>query len=335
VKYIISNTGITFFHNNRPKQIAKGTTQYAKILKSFDLPADQQDSAISDILNGDSETIKQAELAGFSFEGGVVKIDGEVLPDVLAKKIESLKKEGLQITLFLPFWRELRQNPDYAVVNDRGLYDFLSYRELPITETGEIIAYRGVQKDYWSISGNPETKVLQGKTNKSGQIFNGIGEVIEIVRNQVTTDRSIHCSRTSLHLGSLNYARNWGPRVIVVKVNPRDIVSVASDCECQKLRVCKYEVIGDLEEEILAPATDSVGKPIEEPTKKEATAFEQRIANYLDKKYHQGFASVSVKQIRNTFSPEYPDSKRVLAAVDNLGYVWVKEKCVSLWVNLR
>jgi hypothetical protein len=253
----------------------------------------------------------------------------------LAKKIESLKKEGLPITLFLPFWRELRQNPDYAVVNDRGLYDFLSYRELPITEDGCIIAYRGVKKDYWSRSGNPATKVIQGKTNKSGQIFNGVGEVIEIVRNQVTTDRTVHCHRQSLHLGSLDYAKGWGERVIVVKVNPRDVVSVASDCECQKLRVCKYEVIGDLEEEILAPATDSVGKPIQEETKKELSVFEQRISNYLDKKYHQGFFAVSVQQIRNIFSPDYPDSKRVLAAVDNLGYVWVKEKCGSIWVNLR
>lgn len=322
MQYILGTNGFTFFFKGRPKQIAKGTTQYAKILKAFDLPADQQDSAICDILDGDKVAVKEAELAGFSFDGGTVKIDNEVLPDVLARKIESLKKEGLPITLFLPFWRELRQNPDYAVVNDRGLYDFLSYRELPVSEDGCIISYRGVQKDYWSRSGNPATKVIQGKTNKSGQIFNGIGEVIEIVRNQVTTDRSVHCHAGSLHIGSLKYAKEWGDRVIVVKVNPRDVVSVASDCECQKLRVCKYEVIGDLEEEILAPITDSVGKPIEEQTKKEATAFQERISNYLKKKASKNWHQVDVKSIQNIFSPEYPNKKRVLAALDSLGYVW-------------
>jgi hypothetical protein len=335
-QYILNNSGFTFFFKGRPKSVPKGTTQYAKILKAFDLPADQQDSAISDILDGDKVAAKEAELAGFSFKGNDVYVDGELLPQVLIDKINSLKREGLPITLFLNFWRNLKENPDFVVVNDRGFYDFLQYAELPITEDGYFIAYKGVDKNLWSVMGNKATKVTKGKVNSGGHIFNGVGEQVSVVRNGVSTNRKESCSMVgSLHCGSYNYASGWGSRTLVVKINPKDVVSVPFDCECQKLRVCAYEVLSELDREILAPATDSRGEVIENQDKSEQEIFEKRIQAYLNKKYSQGFAAVSVQQIRNIFSPDYPDSKRVLAAVDNLGYVWVKEKCGSIWVNLR
>ena len=34
---------------------------------------------------------------------------------------------------------------------------------------------------------------------------------------------------------------------MIVRFNPKDAVSVPTDCECQKLRVCKYEVIGEFD----------------------------------------------------------------------------------------
>jgi hypothetical protein len=334
MKYIISNTGITFFHNNRPKQIAKGTPQYAKILKSFDLPADQQDLAISDILDGDKVAVKEAEQAGFSFKGNDVYVDGELLPQVLIDKINSLKREGLPITLFLNFWRNLKENPDFVVVNDRGFYDFLQYAALPITEDGNFLCYKGVDKNLWSVMGNAKTKVTSGKVNSGGHIFNGVGEKVSVVRNGVSTDRKESCSMVgSLHCGSYNYASGWGNRTLVVKVNPKDVVSVPFDCECQKLRVCAYEVISELEREILAPATDSKGNELVEEEKKNLSAFEVRVSNYLSAKSDQGKDRVSIQQIRNSFSPEYPDKKRVLAAVDSLGYVWAKRDNQE-WVEL-
>jgi hypothetical protein len=33
----------------------------------------------------------------------------------------------------------------------------------------------------------------------------------------------------------------------LVRFNPRDAVSVPQDAECQKLRVCKYEVLEEIE----------------------------------------------------------------------------------------
>ena len=61
-----------------------------------------------------------------------------------------------------------------------------------------------------------------------------------------------------MHIGSFDYANDWssGGKLLLVRFNPRDAVSVPSDCSCQKLRVCKYEVIKEIpreESEIEAP----------------------------------------------------------------------------------
>jgi hypothetical protein len=333
MKYIISNSSITFFHNGRPINIQKGSTKYAKILKAFDLQESKQDEAIKNVLNESKVFAEEAKKEGFEFKGDQVFIDGELLPQVLVDKINSLRKEGLPITLFLNFWRNLRMNPSYRSVNE--LYQFLENTGLPLTEDGCFLAYKGLQKNYWSISGNTKTNVLKGKVDFSGKIFNGIGEAIEVDRKDVDDNREIHCS-SGLHASEITYSTNFAQgKLVVVKINPKDVVSVPSDYNCKKLRCCAYEVLCDVEKEILVPATDSRGKEIVDKAQTDLTAFEKRVQSYLDKKYTQGFTAVYVKQIRNSFSPEYPSEICVLAALNALGYVWIKEKRGSLWVALR
>ena len=50
--------------------------------------------------------------------------------------------------------------------------------------------------------------------------------------------------------GSYNYAKGYasnGGNLMVVEINPADVVSVPYDCECQKLRTYKYKVVGHYE----------------------------------------------------------------------------------------
>ena len=97
---------------------------------------------------------------------------------------------------------------------------------------------------------------------------NNIGDVCEMKRRQVCDDHTIGCD-SGLHVGTFEYASDWagaGGVVVLVKFNPKDIVSVPSDCECQKMRVCKYEVVdiarGILEEPVYA--SNSVADEIED-----------------------------------------------------------------------
>ena len=75
-------------------------------------------------------------------------------------------------------------------------------------------------------------------------------------RNLVDEDKNRHCS-SGLHVGAMGYVKRYGSirrkpeagegnRVVIVKVNPKDAVSVPQDENCQKLRVSSYEVIAEL-----------------------------------------------------------------------------------------
>ena len=84
--------------------------------------------------------------------------------------------------------------------------------------------------------------------NERGQIKNEVGDTIEVQRRSVDDNRQNSCSH-GLHIGSFDYANSWASegKLLLVRFNPRDAVSVPQDSECQKLRVCKYEVLEEIE----------------------------------------------------------------------------------------
>ena len=318
MQYIINSNGIVLFIDNKPLKFERGSMQYAKILEKFDLPEAEQDAAIREVIQ---KTSPNAEKNGFKISPESVSYLGEELPQSLADKVRAIHEEGLPLSLFEKFWQNLQLNPSSSSV--RELYEFLSYKELPLTEDGCFLAYKGLDSNFWSISGNKETKVISGQTNASGKIFNGVGEKIEVRRWDVDDNRANHCS-FGLHAGSLDYARGFSQgAVVVVKINPKDVVSVPTDCKCQKCRVSAYEVVSVFEQEITAPVVDADNNPIEDESNASRSEFIDRVANYLNTKAEKGFDQVSVRSIRNSFSPEYPDLNRVLDAIDSLGHFWV------------
>ena len=199
------------------------------------------------------------------------------------------------------------------------LCDFLAYKELPITEEGDIIAYKGVMDNYMSQRGNPNTVVVQGIVNERGQILNTVGSTIIVDRGCVDDNRENECSH-GLHVGSLDYAKNWSQRTVVVKFNPKDAVSVPKNSACQKLRVCEYTVIADLEREIDTAVFTGVQDPYpDEPTDYSDTV--DTIDNYVWKKCEDR-SEVSVKQIQSRMKGTPLSCDEIVTIVTNLGY-WV------------
>jgi hypothetical protein len=329
MKYIANNTGIVFFFDGKPVKVDKGTNQYVRILAAFELPEADREASISKIL---FEKNGYSTVDGFVISPESVIYNGVELPAVLAQKVRSLVEEGLPVALFAKFWENIQNNPSSSSV--RELYDFLAYKELPLTEDGCFLAYKGLDNNYWSISGNTKTLVVKGKVNSSGKIFNGVGEEIEVMRRDVDDNRNNHCS-FGLHVGSLDYAQSFSRgKLVVVKVNPKDVVSVPSDYNCQKCRVSAYKVVSGFGVEIKAPAADENGVELESEAKKSASEFVARVDNYLTKKKQLGFNEVSLKAIQNAFSPDYPSRLRVKDAIESLGYTLWTDGNGSLVVAL-
>jgi hypothetical protein len=75
-----------------------------------------------------------------------------------------------------------------------------------------------------------------------------VGQTVEVPRNTVDDDFRIGCSK-GLHIGTYEYANSFaGPsdRIVLVKVNPADAVSVPLEENCTKLRAWRYKVIEEV-----------------------------------------------------------------------------------------
>ena len=89
----------------------------------------------------------------------------------------------------------------------------------------------------------------------TGTISNAIGTIVEVSRGSVDDNRSNECSK-GLHCGALDYVYSYGngdDRIVIVKVNPADAVSVPKDHTYQKLRTCRYEVVSEFVGELKSP----------------------------------------------------------------------------------
>lgn len=174
-----------------------------------------------------------------TLENGVVSYKGKPLHNHITKRILSLIEEGFDFIPLLNFIENLHLNPSNRAVNE--LYSFLEHFALPITEDGHFLAYKAVRNDYKDIY--------------SGTFDNSVGKTPTVDRNTVDEDFNRHCSH-GLHVGAITYVTQYGGfshglsaggnKLMIVKVNPADAVCVPGDHNCTKLRVCKYEVIGEI-----------------------------------------------------------------------------------------
>lgn len=325
MKYAINTEAIILFINGKNIRVEKTDKRYPKILQVFQLPKDQQESEVESILNKVVKAEKVIEeTEGFDIQGDEIFYKGDKLPKAFSDKVLSIIADGLPLEHFEKFWDNLEKNPSAKSVEE--LTQFLDYKELPITEDGHFLAYKGVLDNYYSSHGNTETKVIQGNVDPSGRIYNGVGEIIEVRRRDVDDNREKHCS-FGLHAGSLDYARGFASRMVVVKINPADVVSVPSDYDCQKVRVCKYEVMADFVEEITASVVDEDGTDtVVTDDAKVRNEFIDRVEKYLFNKSEQGYEEVTLRQIQNSFSPGWATKQQVLDALQSIGaYFWTDD----------
>lgn len=162
---------------------------------------------------------------GIYYRGNEIK--GELVDDILR-----YMEEGAPYRPLIRYLENLMNNLSYKSIEQ--LYTFHKHNNLQITEDGYLIAYKGVKDDYYD--------------RHSGTVWNGPGggPLEPMARNRVDDNPDVACA-PGYHVGSLEYARDWGDRVMRVKVNPADVVSVPKDHDCAKVRVTFYKVMDEVD----------------------------------------------------------------------------------------
>ena len=175
---------------------------------------------------------KAVEGTGIEVSNGQVLFNGIVTHNTLTTRIIQFMQEGLPFLPLCKFLENLMQNPSFRAVTE--LYNFLEVGELPITEDGHFFAFKNVKADYFDIH--------------SGKYRNMVGDKPSMPRNMVDEDKDKTCS-SGLHFCSIGYLPYFSGgsngHTMIVKVNPRDVVSIPADYNNTKARACTYEVVGE------------------------------------------------------------------------------------------
>lgn len=224
--YMMQGSNVTVIINNIPHTISKNHIFYDKLIEG--------------IKNGDWDTVEEVvnpKKTVINYGKGNISIQGDKLfwgerelHNALTVRIIEMYRHGYSIEPMVLFMENLMQNPSYRAVNE--LYGFMESCTLPITPDGHFLAYKKVRENYTDVH--------------TGTMDNSVGKVVEMERNEVDDNKDRTCS-SGLHFCSQSYLSVFGgERIMIVKVNPRDVVSIPSDYNNAKGRACRYEVIGEL-----------------------------------------------------------------------------------------
>ncbi len=200
---------------------------WGRLEKLFDVQ-----SAVQDYLDDEAE---------IEVKDGAVSYKGEVVHNQVVDRILEFMRQDLPYQPLVKFLGKLMENPSRRATDE--LYAFLEHKNMPLTPEGNFLAYKGVNDEF--------------KDRYTGKFDNSVGSTLEMRRNGVCDDANIGCSN-GFHAGSYDYAKGYasgGGNLMVVEIDPSDVVSVPLDCDCQKLRTSKYKVVAHYET-IDAPPLD-------------------------------------------------------------------------------
>lgn len=162
--------------------------------------------------------------------------DGNAIDNYMTRRMLDLLAEGCDITPWVKFMDNVFLNPaEYA----RGeLYEWMERAEMPMTDDGCFLAFKKIRGDYTDCH--------------TGMFDHTPGTILEMDRAACDPVRTNQCS-TGFHFCSVGYLREFsGQRVVVVKINPRDVTAIPNDYSFTKGRCCRYEVVAELTKESAA-----------------------------------------------------------------------------------
>lgn len=200
------------------------------------------DMAFNAVKNGDIAALRRSlevKKSLLEFGEGKFKLfedslyyNGLEIKNKMQERILAVYRLGFDLSSIVKFLDNLFQNPSPAAQEE--LYLFLEHNNLPITDDGHFLAYKYITNDY--------------KDCYSHTFDYSIGATAKMRREDVDPNRNNTCS-TGLHFCSREYIEGWGSgdrRLVAVKVNPRDVVSIPWDYNNSKGRCCEYLIFEEI-----------------------------------------------------------------------------------------
>ena len=224
--FIIQGSNLTVVIDGNPHTISNTHVTFDKVKEAIKAGDWQK---VKDIIEP-KKVVLNYGMGNVSIQGETLYWKGKPWHNSMATRMIQMLTDGFPIEPMIKFMENLMLNPSNRSVQE--LYGFLEKNNLPITPDGCFLAYKKVRSDYMDVH--------------SGTFDNSPGSVVEMPRNEVDDVADRTCSH-GLHFCSKEYLQHFGgERTVIVKINPRDVVSIPTDYNQSKGRACRYEVISEL-----------------------------------------------------------------------------------------
>ncbi len=248
--YIIQGSQVTVVINSKPHVVSKSHPMYQRVVDAIKA----NDWETVDSIIDPKKVVLDYGNGNISVQGDTMYWKGEEFHNSLATRMIRMLQDGFDVTPMVNFMENLMQNPSKRAVTE--LYGFLEKNSLPITPDGSFLAYKKIRQDY--------------KDVHSGTMDNSVGKVVEMERNKVDDDQNRTCS-TGLHFCSRDYLNHFGgERIVIVKINPRDVVAIPNDYNDSKGRACRYEVVDEIDKD---KADEAFAKSVQAAAVREASVL--------------------------------------------------------------
>lgn len=233
LQYIITPAVLVVVRDGQPLTIDKTHKNFARIEEALKAGQWQEVLDFIDMKNA----LTRYSNGRVTVEGGSVTLDGDRVPGKVTNRlVKALQEENLEALEGISnFLTKCDENPDHRVVT--RIYDFIAHNDLRLDKEGNILAYKVVKSNYFD--------------KYTGTMDNSPGKLVRMKRNQVNPVDSETCS-FGLHVAARKYIPKYGnpgsDKVLLCRVNPKDFVSIPTDYDSMKARVCEYFVLKDVTE---------------------------------------------------------------------------------------
>lgn len=307
IPFTISDRTCTVYVEGKPYTVDRSTQTFKKLVDALSnknlaqMPRFQVET-IKQILDGygaELLAIQEANKGKVEVTRRNVLFNGEPVAPTLERRILDISAVGLPIDGWIAFVENLYQNPaEYA---REELYDWLETADLPITEDGCFLAYKRVNDNFTDMH--------------TGTFSNAPGTVVVMPTGRPGVDpiRDNTCS-TGLHFCSKEYLPNFGSygpsKVVLVKVNPADVVSIPSDYDYTKGRTWRYEVVAevpDYENIEWAPMVAEDASPFAFDPQGDPIPVDDKMRDHCGREYVLGTYPMDLLVVHPDAKVVYPD----------------------------
>lgn len=251
--FIMSKDAITVMVNGAPITVREGQINFVTLREAI---RNKDWDAVPDLVSP-ARVVEKFATGRVTVKNGEVLLDGEVVHNAVTQRILDMVSEGFDADPLMKFLERLMQNPSRTAVNE--LYLWLEGTRLPITEDGCFMAYKKVRSDWLDfytgkVLNKPAALMTDADLEYIQTVHGNVTVSVEdgvttlsMPRNKVDDNRDRTCSY-GLHFCSLSYLPHYyggQGRVLLVKIDPADVVSIPSDYDNAKGRAMRYQIMAE------------------------------------------------------------------------------------------